>query len=90
MNTLSNAPHPASNSIVTYLRMLTSAKIRTEPDDFAPFLIHPELGEMMDPKTFCETNVDPTGKEAGEWAFWFDGILVDINLAVAAWPSVNA
>ncbi|KAL1731420.1 peptidase C65 Otubain-domain-containing protein, partial [Schizophyllum commune] len=53
-----------SNSIVTYLRMLTSAKIRTEPDDFAPFLIHPELGEMMDPKTFCETNVDPTGKEA--------------------------
>ena len=48
--------------------MLTSAKIRTEPDDFAPFLIHPELGEMMDPKTFCETNVDPTGKEAGEWA----------------------
>lgn len=46
--------------------MLTSAKIRTEPDDFAPFLIHPELGEMMDPREFCETNVDPTGKEAGE------------------------
>ncbi|TRM60070.1 peptidase C65 Otubain-domain-containing protein [Schizophyllum amplum] len=53
-----------SNCIVTYLRMLTSAKIRTEPDDFAPFLIHPELGEMMDPRTFCEVNVDPTGKEA--------------------------
>ncbi|KAL1740933.1 peptidase C65 Otubain-domain-containing protein [Schizophyllum fasciatum] len=53
-----------SNSIVTYLRMLTSAKIRTEPDEFAPFLIHPELGEMMDPKEFCEVNVDPTGKEA--------------------------
>lgn len=55
----------ASNSIVVYMRMLTSAQIRLDPDNFAPFLFHPELGEMMEIREFCEHFVDATGKEAG-------------------------
>ncbi|KAJ4481032.1 peptidase C65 Otubain-domain-containing protein [Lentinula aciculospora] len=54
-----------SNSIVVYLRMLTSAQIRLDPETFAPFLFHPELGEPMGVREFCEHFVDATGKEAG-------------------------
>lgn len=54
-----------SNSIVVYLRMLTSAQIRLDPENFAPFLFHPELGEPMEIRDFCEHFVDATGKEAG-------------------------
>ena len=36
-----------SNSIVVYLRLLTSAQMRLDPDAYAPFLFHPELGEPM-------------------------------------------
>ncbi|KAJ3937698.1 MAG: peptidase C65 Otubain-domain-containing protein [Lentinula lateritia] len=53
-----------SNSIVVYLRMLTSAQIRLDPENFAPFLFHPELGEPMEIRDFCEHFVDATGKEA--------------------------
>ena len=66
---LSSLTHGAydleSNSIVVYLRMLTSAQIRLDPENFAPFLFHPELGEPMEIREFCEHFVDATGKEAG-------------------------
>lgn len=54
-----------SNSIVVYLRLLTSAQIRSDPENFAPFLFHPELGEPMDTREFCENFVEAVGKEAG-------------------------
>lgn len=54
-----------SNSIVVYLRLLTSAQIRIDPEAYAPFLFHPELGEQMDTREFCENFVEAVGKEAG-------------------------
>jgi len=53
-----------SNSIVVYLRLLTSAQIRSDPESYEPFLFHPELGEPMDIRTFCENFVEAVGKEA--------------------------
>lgn len=53
-----------SNSVVVYLRLLTSAEIKTNPD-YAAFLLHPETGEQMDPESFCNNFVEAVGKEAG-------------------------
>ena len=52
--------------MVVYLRLLTSAQIRADPDDFAPFIFHPELGIPMEPREFCENFVESVGKEAGQ------------------------
>ena len=54
-----------SNSIVVYLRLLTSAEIKTNAD-YAAFLLHPETGEQLDPESFCNNFVEAVGKEAGE------------------------
>ncbi|KAF8064178.1 cysteine proteinase [Lyophyllum atratum] len=53
-----------SNSIVVYLRLVTSAQIRLAPDDFEAVLFHPETGEHMDTRLFCEHFVEAGGKEA--------------------------
>ena len=58
-----------SNSIVVFLRLLTSATIRMDEDSYAPFLIHPEIGEPIPPREFCENFVEACGKEAGELSF---------------------
>jgi ubiquitin thioesterase protein OTUB1 len=50
---------------VVYLRLLTSAQIRTDPQAYADFLFHPETGLPLDPREFCERFVDAPGKEAG-------------------------
>ncbi|KAM5538858.1 hypothetical protein V8D89_007580 [Ganoderma adspersum] len=57
-----NSPE-VSNSIVVFLRLLTSAEIKTNPD-YAAFLLHPETGEQMDPESFCNNFVEAVGKEA--------------------------
>ena len=54
-----------SNSIVVYLRLLTSAEIKTNPD-YAAFLFHPETGDQMEPEMFCNNFVEAVGKEAGQ------------------------
>ncbi|KAI0691111.1 peptidase C65 Otubain-domain-containing protein [Cytidiella melzeri] len=54
-----------SNCIVVFLRMYTSAVIRTSSDSYAPFLFHPETGQDIAPQEFCERFVEATGKEAG-------------------------
>lgn len=54
----------ASNSIVVFLRLLASAYIRLNADDFIPFLFDPETGEMIDVRRFCEAQVEATSKEA--------------------------
>jgi ubiquitin thioesterase protein OTUB1 len=46
--------------------MVTSAQIRSEPEEYRPFLVHPDTGEQMGVKEFCETFVEVLGKEAGE------------------------
>jgi len=53
-----------SNYLVTFLRMITSAQIRGNPNDFEPFLMHPDTGEKMGSKEFCESLVEVLGKEA--------------------------
>lgn len=37
-----------------------------DPDSFDAFLFHPDFGNQMTARDFCETFVEPTGKEAGE------------------------
>lgn len=56
---------PVSNCIVVFLRLLTSAQIRMDPDTFAPFLFHQDTGEECLPQEFCERYVEAVGKEAG-------------------------
>ena len=36
-----------------------------DPDAFDAFLFHPDFGNQMTARDFCETFVEPTGKEAG-------------------------
>ncbi|KZV89468.1 cysteine proteinase [Exidia glandulosa HHB12029] len=54
----------ASNSIVVYLRLLTSAQIRAAEDDYSAFLFHPDTGEPMGVREFCESFVEAIGREA--------------------------
>ena len=56
---------PVSNSIVVFLRLLTSAEIRVNPDSYTGFLFHPETMEPMDAAAFCSAFVESMGKEAG-------------------------
>jgi hypothetical protein len=58
--------HAVSNYLVTFMRMITSAQIRSKPEEYEPFLTHPDTGEQMGAKEFCETFVEVLGKEAGE------------------------
>jgi len=53
-----------SNCIVVYLRLLTSAQLRLNEEEYSPFLTNPESGEPMMVGTFCEKFVEATGKEA--------------------------
>lgn len=50
-----------SNSIVMYLRLLTSAQIRLHPADYQDFI---DTQEPMDVVSFCTSSVEPLGKEA--------------------------
>lgn len=60
-----------SNSVVVYLRLVASAQIRSDPEEYAPFLFHPEIGEPMDIREFCEHFVEAVGKEGGLWFLAF-------------------
>ncbi|KAG8997515.1 hypothetical protein FRB94_007640 [Tulasnella sp. JGI-2019a] len=53
-----------SNSVVVFLRLVTSAQIRADPESFEPFLFNPDTFEPVSVRTFCETQVEATGKEA--------------------------
>ncbi|TDL26983.1 cysteine proteinase [Rickenella mellea] len=53
-----------SNYVVVFMRLLTSAQIRTDPETYAPFLFNPETGEDIPPREFCERYVEAVGKEA--------------------------
>ncbi|KAI3612679.1 otubain-like cysteine protease [Moniliophthora roreri] len=72
-----------SNSIVMYLRMLTSAQLRLDPDSYAPFLFHPELGEPMEVREFCEHFVEATGKEADHVQMTALSRALQINIDIA-------
>ena len=56
----------ASSYLVTFMRMVTSTQIQSEPETYEPFLIHPDTGETMGVTEFCKVVVEVLGKEAGE------------------------
>ncbi|KII84082.1 hypothetical protein PLICRDRAFT_118324 [Plicaturopsis crispa FD-325 SS-3] len=72
-----------SNSVVVFLRLLTSAQIRTDPDSYAPFLFHPELGIQMEPREFCESFVEAVGKEADHVQIIALSRALEINVHIA-------
>jgi len=53
-----------SNAIVMALRLLTSAQIRQNRDDYEGFLVHPDTKDVMDVDSFCNNVVQALGKEA--------------------------
>ncbi|KAH9948479.1 cysteine proteinase [Amylocystis lapponica] len=77
-----NAPE-VSNSIVVYLRLLTSAQIRADPGAYESFLMHPEMGEPMQIRDFCESFVEAVGKEADhvQMTALTQALKVNINVA---------
>ncbi|KZT69469.1 cysteine proteinase [Daedalea quercina L-15889] len=77
-----NSPE-VSNSIVVYLRLLTSAKIRADPDEYAAFLFHPEIGEPMEVRDFCESFVEAVGKEADHVQMTALTKALKVNVSVA-------
>jgi len=48
--------------------MITSAQIRSNPDEYEAFLTHPDTDETIGVTEFCESVVEVLGKEAG-WLF---------------------
>ncbi|KAH9887088.1 cysteine proteinase [Cubamyces lactineus] len=77
-----NTPE-VSNSVVMYLRMLTSAQIKLDAESYAPFLFNPETTEPMEPESFCNHFVEAFGKEADhvQIAALSSMLKVDINVA---------
>ena len=62
------SPFPlASNYIVMYMRLLTSAQMRVD-GQFADFLFDPESQMQTSVDDFCRRFVEPLGKEAGGYA----------------------
>jgi len=51
-----------SNSVVLFLRLLTSAQIRADPDSYEPFLIDFQMKHVE----FCETLVEMMGVDADD------------------------
>ncbi|KAI9430852.1 cysteine proteinase [Lactarius indigo] len=72
-----------SNYMVMFMRMLTSAQIRSNPDEYEPFLTHPELGEQMGVKEFCETLVEVLGREADHVQVTAISEALKVNVAIA-------
>jgi ubiquitin thioesterase protein OTUB1 len=65
MTSVSFAP-TVSNYMVMFMRMATSAQIQVNPEEYEPFLMHPDLGEKMRVEDFCQSVVEVLGREAGE------------------------
>ncbi|RDB19661.1 Ubiquitin thioesterase OTUB1 [Hypsizygus marmoreus] len=72
-----------SNSIVVYLRLVTSAQMRLAADEYDGLLFHPETGEPMEVRTFCENFVEATGKEADHVQMTALARALQINIDIA-------
>ncbi|OJT14251.1 Ubiquitin thioesterase otubain-like [Trametes pubescens] len=77
-----NVPE-VSNSVVMYLRMLTSAEIKSEAMEYSPFLFNPETTEPMDPESFCNNFVEAIGKEADHVQMSALSKVMKVNINVA-------
>ncbi|KAG8839316.1 hypothetical protein FRC20_006064 [Serendipita sp. 405] len=72
-----------SNSIVSYVRLLTSAELRTNQDEYAAFVVHPETQESMSIIAFCNYFVEGMGKEADHVQMQALSKAMGVNLSVA-------
>jgi len=72
-----------SNYLVTFVRMVTSAQIRSKPEEYEPFLTHPDTGEQMGAKEFCETFVEVLGKEADHVQLTAISQALKVNVEIA-------
>ena len=78
LNTTANQS-AASNYLVTFMRMVTSTQIQSEPETYEPFLIHPDTGETMGVREFCKVVVEVLGKEAGEHSSFFSSHVLYVS-----------
>lgn len=72
-----------SNSVVVYLRLLASAQIQADAENYEPFLLHPELGEPLKAKDFCSQFVEAIGKEADHVQVAALSRALELNVQVA-------
>jgi len=60
-----NEENSTSDYCTWYLRVLTAAEMKSNPDRFLPFLLADDVNMMMDIPTYCSRKVEPMGKECG-------------------------
>lgn len=72
-----------SNYLVTFMRMVTSTQIQSEPETYEPFLIHPDTGETMGVREFCKVVVEVLGKEADHVQLMAISQALKVNLKIA-------
>jgi ubiquitin thioesterase protein OTUB1 len=60
-HTTLNEENATSDYCTWFLRILTAAHLKSDPDRFVPFL----EGDYCDIATFCSREVEPMGKECG-------------------------
>ena len=62
-----NEENSTSDYCTWYLRVLTAAQMKSNPDRYLPFLLAEESsgGNMMDIPTFCSREVEPMNRECG-------------------------
>jgi ubiquitin thioesterase protein OTUB1 len=66
LHTKLNEENSSSDYCTWYLRVLTSAQMKSNPDRYLPFLLADyELHNCMDVPTYCSREVEPMGKECG-------------------------
>lgn len=72
-----------SNYMVMFMRMVTSAQIQTHSVEYEPFVIHPDLGEKMGVKEFCQNVVEILGREADHVQVTAISEALKVNVAIA-------
>jgi ubiquitin thioesterase protein OTUB1 len=78
-----------SNYMVMFMRMLTSAQIRGNPKEYEPFVIHPDFGETMGVKEFCEAVVEIPGREADHVQVSAISEALKVNVEIAYFDGRN-
>ncbi|KAI0334138.1 cysteine proteinase [Cubamyces sp. BRFM 1775] len=77
-----NTPE-VSNSVVMYLRMLTSTQIKLNAELYAPVLFDPEMKMHVELENFCNNFVEAFGKEADDIQITALSGILKVNIDVA-------
>jgi len=72
-----------SNSIVVFLRLVTSAQLRADEETYTPLLFHPETGDPLDMRRFCENFVEAVDREADHVQITALARALRVNVSVA-------